>query len=107
MVPGYLLFIITTLFAAYFSANRLLKINLYGSILCFVSMVLLDLILIPGMSYKGAAIANLLAYSITTIYFIYQALAVMKIPLIDLFKIRRGDFNLFSGSILKSGTATT
>ena len=34
MLPGYLLFIIATLFAAYFSANRLLKTNLYGSIFC-------------------------------------------------------------------------
>ncbi|HET9744946.1 MAG TPA: oligosaccharide flippase family protein [Chitinophagaceae bacterium] len=102
MLPGYLLFIITTLFAAYFSANRLLKINLYGSILCCVLMVLLDFILVPGMSYKGAAIANLLAYSITTIYFIYQGLLFMKLPVSSLFTIRRGDFNLFSGSLLKS-----
>ena len=104
MLPGYLLFIITTLFAAYFSANRLLKINLYGSILCFVSIILLDFILIPIMSYKGAAIANLLAYSITTIYFIYQALVFMKISLRDVFAIRRTDFILFSGSALKPGT---
>lgn len=104
MLPGYLLFIITTLFAAYFSANRMLKINLYGSLLCCVLIVVLDLIMIPAMSYKGAAIANLLAYSITTIYFIYQALSLMKISVSDLLAIRRADFNLFSGRILKSGT---
>jgi Na+-driven multidrug efflux pump len=104
MLPGYLLFIITTLFAAYFSANRLLEVNLYGSILCCVAIILLDLILIPKMSYKGAAIANLVAYSITTIYFIHQALSVMKISLREVFTIRRTDFNLLSGSILKPGT---
>ena len=107
MLPGYLLFVMTTLFAAYFSANRLLKINLYGSILCFALIVLLDLLLIPIMSYKGAAIANLLAYSITTVYFIYQALSLMKFSIKDLFMIRRTDFNLFSGRILKSGTEKT
>lgn len=104
MMPGYLLFIITTLFAAYFSANRLLKINLYGSILCCVSIILLDLLLIPGMNHKGAAIANLLAYSLTTIYFVYEASLLMRISIRDLFAIRRADFNLFSGGILKSGT---
>jgi O-antigen/teichoic acid export membrane protein len=104
MLPGYLLFIITTLFAAYFSANRLLKINLYGSILCCVLILVFDILFIPILSYKGAAIANLLAYSITTIYFIIRSISIMGINLIDLFTLRKTDFNLYSTRVLKSDT---
>lgn len=104
MLPGYLLFIITTMLAAYFSANRLLKINLYGSILCCMLILVLDWLLIPTLSYKGAAIANLLAYSATTIYFIYRAMTFMKISVADLFAIRKTDLRSFSTKILKPGT---
>lgn len=102
MLPGYLVFIITTLLAAYFSAHRLLKVNLYGSIFCCLLILLLDLFLIPALSYKGAAIANLLAYSITTIYFIYRALSLMKTSFTELFALRRADFAIFSATVFKS-----
>ena len=104
MLPGYLLFIIATLFAAYFSANRLLKTNLYGSILCCCLIIILDLLLIPHLNYKGAAIANLLSYSIATIYFIYKAMPEMKMTISDLFVIRKDDFAIFSTKILKPDT---
>jgi O-antigen/teichoic acid export membrane protein len=100
MTPGYLFFTTTTLIAAYFSANRLLKINLIGSVLCCVIIVLLDLLLIPLLSYKGAAIANLFAYSITTIYFIYRSMSVINVSAKDFFAIKRSDFNIFSEKVL-------
>ena len=100
MTPGYLIFTITTILAAYFSANRMLKINLIGSVLCCILMILLDLILIPSLSYKGAAIANLIAYSITTAYFIFNAMPVINSSFRDFFAIKKSDFDLFSGKIL-------
>ncbi len=100
MTPGYLIFTTTTLLAAYFAANRLLKINLFGSVLCCVLMILLDLILIPTLSYKGAAIANLIAYSVTTIYFLYRSISVIKISPHEFFTIKRSDFDIFSGKVI-------
>lgn len=100
MTPGYLIFTITTILAAYFSANRLLKINLIGSILCCVLMILVDLLLIPSLSYKGAAIANLIVYSITTAYFIFSSMSVTNVSFKDFFAIKKSDFDLFSGKIL-------
>jgi O-antigen/teichoic acid export membrane protein len=100
MIPGYLIFTITTILAAYFSANRMLKINLAGSVLCCVLMILLDLILIPLLSYKGAAIANLITYSITTAYFIFRSIPVTTSSFKDFFTIKKSDFDLFSGEIL-------
>jgi O-antigen/teichoic acid export membrane protein len=100
MTPGYLIFTVTTILAAYFSANRMLKINLMGSVLCCVLMILLDFILIPSLSYKGAAIANLIAYSITTAYFIFRSMLVTNSSFKDFFTIKKSDFDLFSGKIL-------
>ena len=100
MTPGYLLFTITTILAAYFSANRLLKINLIGSVICCILMILLDLLLIPSLSYKGAAIANLIAYSATTAYFIFSSLSVTNSSFKDFFALKKTDFDLFSGKIL-------
>lgn len=100
MLPGYLMFTTTIMLAAYFSANRLLKINLVGSILCCVIMLLLDLLLIPSLGYKGAAVANLIAYSITTLYCIYRSIVIIKVSFKDFFTIRKSDFDLFSGEIL-------
>ena len=100
MLPGYLLFTITIILAAYFSANRLLKINLVGSTICCILMLLLDIILIPALSYKGAAIANLIAYSVATVYVIYRATSFLDVSIKDFFAIKRSDFNLFSGEVL-------
>ena len=99
MTPGYLIFTITTLLAAYFSANRLLKVNLIGSVICCVLMILLDLILIPSLGYKEAAIANLIVYSIT-IYFIFSTMSVTSSSISDFFALKKSDFDLFSGKVL-------
>jgi len=62
MLPGYFFFATTTLLAAWFSARRLLKVNLIGSCLCFLLILVADLMLIPSYSLIGAALANTLAY---------------------------------------------
>jgi O-antigen/teichoic acid export membrane protein len=102
MLPGYLLFTITIILAAYFSAHRLLKVNLIGSVICCGLMLLFDFLLIPTMSYKGAAIANLIAYSIATSYVIAQSMKFIKLSLKDFFILSKSDFSLFSSRILKT-----
>ena len=100
MIPGYLVYTINIIIAAYFSANRLLKVNLSGSILCCALMLLFDLLFIPKLNYQGAAIANLLAYSITIIYIISQVKRHIKISFKDFFILKKSDFNIFSGKVL-------
>jgi len=107
MTPGYLAFTITTILAGYFSANRLLKVNLTGSVICCVLMILLDFLLIPSLSYKGAAIANLISYSITTAYFIFNSLSATNSSLKDFFAIKKSDFDLFSGKVLITDNAVS
>ena len=96
MIPGYLFYTITIMLAGYFSANRLLKVNLFGSILCCILILLFDLLFIPFLSYIGAAIANLIAYSITTIYVIARSKEKFSISFKDFFNFKRSDFDLFS-----------
>lgn len=103
MLPGYLIFTITTIMAAYFSANRLLKVNLIGSIICCCAMLLFDFILIPFWSYNGAALANLISYTITTIYFIHRACNFTNSRFSNFFRPRLTDFTklplkLFKGN---------
>jgi O-antigen/teichoic acid export membrane protein len=102
MIPGYLLFTTAIILAAYFSANRLLQVNLIGAVLCCIIIVLLDLLLIPAFSYKGAAIANLIAYSVTTAYFLYRSKQYLEVPFKKFFAIKRSDFNLFSERVTKN-----
>ena len=63
MIPGYYFFCINILLAAFFSSRRLLWVNLIGSSLCFIVIILADLILIPAFGIQGAAIADSIAYS--------------------------------------------
>jgi len=102
MLPGYLVYIVNIILAAYFSANRLLWVNLYGSILCCVLMLLFDFLLIPRLNYIGAGIANLLTYSITIIFIIFQAKKFIKVAFKDFFIIKRSDFNIFSNKIMNT-----
>ena len=94
MIPGYIIFTITTVLAAFFSANRLLRINLLGSSICCVLMLGLDILLIPKYSYAGAAIANSIAYTITTVYFIAVFRKQTRLPLKDYFMLRKADWKI-------------
>jgi len=91
MLPGYFLFATATLLAAWFSVKRLLKINLIGSCLCFVVILAADLILIPRNSLDGAGLANTIAYSITTLYFILQFRRHKSVAMKELFLCKKED----------------
>jgi O-antigen/teichoic acid export membrane protein len=86
MMPGYLLFIFSTVLAAYFSANRFLKINLTGSVLCFAIILILDFLLISRYSYTGAAIASSVSYAIKVIFFIIMMNRKTSVSFKDFFK---------------------
>ena len=71
------------------------------SVICCALMLLLDLLLIPTMSYQGAAIANLFAYAIATFYSITRSMTFIKTSLRELFILRKSDFDLFSSQAIK------
>jgi len=70
LLPGIILFANATILAAYFAGMNELRVNLWGSVLCLVSIGLLDILLIPNYGYKGAALASSVGYALTAGYFI-------------------------------------
>jgi len=96
MIPGYILFTITIMMASWFSANRLLKINLTGTLICLLAVIVTDRALIPTLSYRGAAIANLVSYSGTTLFFILASMSYLNAGWKDFFIIRKTDLMLFT-----------
>jgi len=93
MIPGYYFFCINILLAAFFSSRRLLWINLIGSSLCFIVIILADLILIPPFGIQGAAIADSIAYSAAAIFSILSFMRHTSFSFADLFRIRRTDWS--------------
>jgi O-antigen/teichoic acid export membrane protein len=97
MLPGYLLFACSIPIAALFFSKGLIKLNLYGSLLCLFLIVILDIILIPQKGYWGAAMANLIAYSVCAFYFFICFRKNAGLPLVSLLKLqfRFSSFNAF------------
>ncbi len=70
LLPGVILFSIATVLAAYFAGTGDLRTNLFGSVICTVTILGLDLLLIPNEGIAGAAVASSIGYAVTTIYFV-------------------------------------
>jgi O-antigen/teichoic acid export membrane protein len=68
LLPGFFMFGVSIMLAAYFAGKNKLYINLAGSVICFVLVLCLDLWLIPVQGIKGAAIASSIAYSVSALY---------------------------------------
>lgn len=101
MLPGVILFCVATVLAAYFAGRKKLKTNLGGSLLCLVTIFLLDMMLIPEMGMKGAAIAATISYGLTAVYFIIAYCYSQKVNAGKLFLPQRSDY-IRIGGILKS-----
>jgi O-antigen/teichoic acid export membrane protein len=48
------------------------NINRQGSVVCFVVILILDLVLIPKWGITGAAIASSVGYIVSTCYVVYK-----------------------------------
>lgn len=93
LLPGLLFFCVNILLAAYFAGRGLLKINLYGSIICLVVVLVMDFVLIPGYGINGAAIASTIAYSTSSFFLIFQFLNLPGVQATDILLMNRSDLN--------------
>lgn len=94
MLPGFYFFSILLLLAAYFSAKKILWVNLAASSICFLIIVILDIILIPLWGIKGAAIANTIAYSSSALFTIIMFLRHTKTRFTEIFFLKKSDWKL-------------
>lgn len=91
MMPGFYFFTMTTILAAYFSGKRLLWINFVGSALCFLVIVISDLILIPKLGINGAAVANSIAYTASAIFCVILFIKITHSRFFDFIVLRKND----------------
>lgn len=76
MLPGYFFWGTVIYFGNYFSAKGKFLYNLLASSLCFVLILIIDLVLIPRYGIKGAAVANSITYC--SVFIFYLAILVRK-----------------------------
>jgi O-antigen/teichoic acid export membrane protein len=69
--PGIICLAVIALLGAYFSGKNMTRINLTGGIIALVIMITGDIILIPLLQIKGAAIASSISYACFLIYLLY------------------------------------
>lgn len=72
LLPGVIIFSITTLLAAYFAGINRQEINLKISFFCFLIIMALDFILVPSVGMKGAAVASCIGYAFSGFYSLFE-----------------------------------
>ncbi|MBA7691238.1 hypothetical protein ES703_99781 [subsurface metagenome] len=70
-----------------------------------VTMVILDLVLIPRWGINGAALASTIAYTVATLLIVYWYIRITRNPLKTLFIPESGDFGRYK-SLLRSLAAS-
>ena len=65
LLPGVIIFTITTILAAYFAGINRQDINLKISFFCFFTILIGDIFLVPRFGREGAAIASCIGYAIS------------------------------------------
>ncbi len=72
LLPGVIFFSINILLASKFSADGNVIYNLKISIICFVIVLVFNMLLIPKYGIVGAAIASTIAYTFSSIFAIFK-----------------------------------
>jgi O-antigen/teichoic acid export membrane protein len=80
LLPGVILFCMATVLAAWFAGRKMLRVNFGGSLLCLAVILVLDILLIPELGAKGAAIASTTGYGVTGLYFLVIYCMINKVP---------------------------
>jgi len=101
MLPGLFLFSINIMLAAYFAGVNRLKINLTGSVICFVLVLAADLWLIPSQGIMGAAIATSIAYAASGMYSMMMFAALTGLGPVNFFIFRKSDWTAWYQKITR------
>jgi len=91
LLPGVIAYCITTVLAGYYAGINKLKVNFWGTVLCLLIILILDLVFIPRFGIKGAAIASSIGYTLSTFYSIFVFKQLTKVGLDQLLLLNKGD----------------
>lgn len=91
LIPGVLS--LTTLYpyTAYYSGINQIKKNISGSIIGLAIVIILDIVLIPMLGIKGAAMASSIGYLSYQVYIMLQFKKLQKINLLDCYLLKKRD----------------
>ena len=92
MMPGYYFFCLNLVFAAWFSAQRLLWVNFAGSSICLSLILLADYLLIPFFGINGAALANTIAYTAAGIFHVFMFRRTTHTGITEIFRFDKNDW---------------
>lgn len=80
------------MFTMYNFARNNSKFNLYANLLSISITIMLNVILIPRIGIKGAAVTSLTAYSVSTIFILYSIFVLQKLPIGNYFFPSKDDY---------------
>jgi O-antigen/teichoic acid export membrane protein len=92
LLPGVIAFSMTTILASWFAGMNLLRINLTGSAICFIVIVILDVLLIPRYGVNGAAVASSTGYFLSSVYSVSRYCRITGHGLLDLLLTKSSDW---------------
>ncbi|MGN6267340.1 MAG: hypothetical protein ACTHM5_16800 [Ginsengibacter sp.] len=93
LLPGVIIFTLTTILAAYFAGINRQDINLKISFFCFFTIFIGDLMLVPKYGMEGAAIASCIGYTFSGISSLYVFSKLSKSNFKELLIFRKKDFS--------------
>lgn len=99
LVIGIVPFCLTTIISSYFGGNGLIKINLIGSFIGFVACFAFDLLLVPTMGNKGAAIATIISYTVSTVYSVLIYMNRTGSPLWSVIILKKEDIQMLKDKL--------
>ena len=100
LLPGVIIFSLTTILAAYFAGINRQSINLKISFFCFLVIFIGDFLLVPKFGKEGAAVASSLGYAISGISSLYIFSKQSATSFKEILLMRKNDILLIKNLIL-------
>jgi O-antigen/teichoic acid export membrane protein len=93
LLPGVIIFTLTTILAAYFAGINRQDINLKISFFCFFTIFIGDWILVPRYGMEGAAVASCIGYIASGVSSLYVFSKLSKSNFKELLILKKKDFS--------------
>jgi O-antigen/teichoic acid export membrane protein len=94
LLPGVIIFTLTTILGAYFAGINRQDINLKISFICFFTILLGDIFLVPRFGKEGAAVASCVGYAVSGCISLYIFSKQSRDSVKELLVVKKKDFML-------------
>ena len=101
LIPGIFSLSVLTLLAAYFSGKGKVKVNIQGTIIALVVVVVGDYLFVPRYGIIAAAAVSTVGYTVNLGYELYVFYKDYDINLFDFFRWRKEDYRWIKELLFK------